>query len=589
MNISDMNLFRINTYTHPGGLLDQINPKDLEGAKVTFINMPIREQAAPNNPPMGPALLAARLQGFGVEARIIDLNAYRIEDEESKRRNLSHGRILNFLEAERLLEESFQRFGDQMLVGLSGLITTLYWQERVAKMVRKLQPQAMLVSGGGLATEFREILFHWIPELDGITHSEGDDVIIKMAHDAKLIHDKGLKIAKESGKLEPYFAGIHHGRARFFYDGGRPRDLDSLPFPAWDLLETDIHGYPILENYINSPVWGGGAKNSSATPFTMSRSITMISSRGCPFACKFCFRGAQGERNYGIRSASNIISEMVHNKEKYNVDFVGICDDNFMVTPKRIIELAEQMKPVLIKNNICWGTHGRLDEAADLRPSRNRGGSIFNATLRVDKMADAGCKYIGFGAESASPYILDQMGKGGFMLLNGETQMNGYRFPVTMVEGIKNTKKAGIHANCTWIMGYPGEKLEHLKTSVAFIKWQEEYYTQGLTSGSLEYRINSESVNKSMFVATAYPGTELFKHPTVREKLSSTFDIHFDKETGNPVPDEKLKKYVEELDDATKVLIGDTGILYYGAMKIDQFEEAREYVNSGNLYKILDM
>ena len=50
-----------NQYTHPGDILDALDTKDLKGTKVTLINLPIREQAKPNNPPMGPALLASRL------------------------------------------------------------------------------------------------------------------------------------------------------------------------------------------------------------------------------------------------------------------------------------------------------------------------------------------------------------------------------------------------------------------------------------------------------------------------------------------------------------------------------------------------
>ena len=72
-----------------------------------------------------------------------------------------------------------------------------------------------------------------------------------------------------------------------------------------------------------------------------------------------------------------------------------------------------------------------------------------------------------------------------------------------------------------------------------------------------------------MFVATAYPGTELFKHPTVREKLTAVFGLHFDEETKDPIPDDSLRKYVEELSDASKVLVGDGGTLYYGDMDLD--------------------
>jgi radical SAM superfamily enzyme YgiQ (UPF0313 family) len=158
-----------------------------------------------------------------------------------------------------------------------------------------------------------------------------------------------------------------------------------------------------------------------------------------------------------------------------------------------------------------------------------------------------------------------------------------------MVEGVKNTKASGVHGNCTWIMGYPGESLEHLKTSVAFIKWQEEYYTAGLTPGTEDYEIHSAGVNRRMFTATAYPGTDLFEHPKVQRLLTENFGISFDA-TGHPLCDDALHYYVLELDDATKVLKNARGEpLYYGEMDLERFLEAREYVNRGETFKILDM
>ena len=146
------------------------------------------------------------------------------------------------------------------------------------------------------------------------------------------------------------------------------------------------------------------------------------------------------------------------------------------------------------------------------------------------------------------------MKKGGFILRNGLTpkKVNGvtYEFPTTMVNAVKNCKEANIHGNCTWIMAYPGEELEHLKTSVAFIKWQQEFWTAGLTAGTDEYNRAYDSVNARMFTATAYPGTAMWK--VVREKLTEHFDISFDK-TGEPICDENFRNYVLELDDATKV------------------------------------
>ena len=567
-------------YVHPKTILPLIAPHSLTGAKVTLINMPLRESAVPNCAPNGLALLASRLLTYAVDVVIVDLNAYRIKDQLAKMRDLPNGRSLTHVEAEGLIARTLKKYGDQDVIALSGMITTLRWQEAVAKIVRKLQPDTFLVAGNGLATEFKMGLFNWIPELDAVAHSEGDFSIVKIVHDAMQVKRNGFQRSLLSGKLDPYHIGEVAGRHRFLYDGGRSDELDEVPFPAYDLIEKDVDGFPILETYLRNEIWGLAANNSSATPFTMKRSINTVSSRGCPFACKFCFRGSTGERNYGVRSAQNFTNEMRHYHEKYGVDFVGVTDDNFMFKRDRIADLVPILGPFVRETGVRWGTHGRLDEAGDLRPDA-QGHSSFLLPKRVDQMAEAGCVYIGFGAESADKETLENMGKGGFILANGLVEINGWKFPRTMVEGIKNTKYAGIHANATWIMSYPGERLENLKTSVAFIKWQEEFYAS--------FGDKPDAVNRNMFVATAYPGTEMFKHPKVKSLLSENFGISFD-DAGDPVCDDALHFYTTELDDATKVMHDQKGRpLNFGDMTEDQFLRAREFVNSDQLYKILDM
>jgi radical SAM superfamily enzyme YgiQ (UPF0313 family) len=185
------------------------------------------------------------------------------------------------------------------------------------------------------------------------------------------------------------------------------------------------------------------------------------------------------------------------------------------------------------------------------------------------------------------------MNKAGFILKNGlETvRINGndYQFPKTMMRGIRDCRRVGIHSNCTWIMGYPGETLEDIKTSVAFIQWQRELYTEGLTPGTPDYATAYASVNARMFTATAYPGTAMFKDEAAKGLLSSTFGLSFG-EDGEPVCDEALRQYILELDDATKVMHNADGEpLYFGSMTRDQFLEARSYVDGGEIEKILEM
>ena len=127
--------------------------------KVTFVNMPLRESAPPVVAPEGIVLLAAKLQSIGVEATILDLNAYRIKDKYSEALGLNNGRHLTESEVEHYFLAHLNKYGEQDLVALSGIITTLRWQETFSKIVKKYQPYSFLVSGNGLATEIKFGLF----------------------------------------------------------------------------------------------------------------------------------------------------------------------------------------------------------------------------------------------------------------------------------------------------------------------------------------------------------------------------------------------------------------------------------------------
>lgn len=522
--------------------------------KVLFINMPLRASAPPNCAPYGVLLLTAILRREGVDANVLDLNVYRREG----------GAHIEVSDAESMLDKFLVRHGEQDVIAVSGMITTLRWQTAVTAMARRLQPDAFIVSGGGLATEFGSSLFGWLPEVDAVAVGEGDMVIGHITKDAVSVRRGRAASAHFMGKI----SHEKNGRPKLVYVGARPPCLDSLPFPAFEALKTGVDGGSPLATYMHNQIWGAAAKNSSETMLQQELSLNTVSSRGCPFACKYCYRMSTGGKVYGARSAQSLATEMAWMKEEFGVNFVGVLDDNFMVNRNRILEMPHIFKSAGI-NGVKWGTHGRLDEAADLR----QGSRL--VPRRVDSMAEAGCVYIGFGGESASPRMLEAMGKGGFTLRNGTVTISGHEFPKSYVEGIRNTRDAGIQSNCTWIIGYPGEHMEDLQATVAFMKWQESEMGAG--------------VNKNMFVATAYPGTEMFCHPKVAERLRAGYGINYCGD-GSPVADEKLRDYVLDLDDATKVLFGKDGRpMNFSEIEDDKFLEAKSYVETENTEKILEM
>lgn len=390
--------------------------------RILLINCPIRLKADPNCLPYGLAIIAAILRHEGHEVDIYDVNALRHSASE-------------------ITENLKSRTWD--LVGVSGLITTYDFQKWVIDELKSICPKAPVISGGGFATSVPEFV---------LDHTHADIAVVGEGE----ITMPALCRAIESGSDLESVQGICFRKdVGFVKTSPRPNvdNLDDLPFPAWDLLPMEI--------YIRNPLWGNSAKNSSGFKdgVKTTRSLNIISSRGCPYSCSYCYH-LFGRSSYRYRSAQNIIEEMECLIGRYNVDFIGFNDDNMMASESRLLEFCLLLKEK--RWNISWGCHGRVTSA---KPS------ILKA------MAEAGCVWIGYGIESGSEAILASMNK---------------KASVAMAkQAVIDTRNAGIFPNTTFIFGYPGENRETIQDSVELKK---------------ELNIQCGS-----FFATPYPGTELYE------------------------------------------------------------------------------
>src|SRR5262249_27443857 len=90
--------------------------------------------------------------------------------------------------------------------------------------------------------------------------------------------------------------------------GRRPnlRELDALPFPAWDLVD--------VERY--RAAWARHGRFS----------MNMATTRGCPFHCNWCAKPIWGQR-YAVRSPANVAAEMAWLHETYRPDHISFVDD----------------------------------------------------------------------------------------------------------------------------------------------------------------------------------------------------------------------------------------------------------------------
>jgi anaerobic magnesium-protoporphyrin IX monomethyl ester cyclase len=170
---------------------------------------------------------------------------------------------------------------------------------------------------------------------------------------------------------------LRDGRGGVTYTPPRPalRDLDSLPLPAWDLVD--------VERYRREWLAAHGRF-----------SWNMVASRGCPFGCNWCAKPVFGRR-YAQRSPTSVADEMRRLKDELSPDHIWFADDIFGLTSRWIGEFAravarrEARTPFMIQ---CRADLLRPEVIADL--------------------ARAGAEEVWLGVESGSQRILDAMDKG---------------------------------------------------------------------------------------------------------------------------------------------------------------------------------
>jgi anaerobic magnesium-protoporphyrin IX monomethyl ester cyclase len=151
-------------------------------------------------------------------------------------------------------------------------------------------------------------------------------------------------------------------------------DLDSLPFPARDLLPLDLY-----RERMNGRLM-----------------TTMVTSRGCPFNCDFCSSSEFFGVRWRARSVDNMLEEIdiIYNKHGYRA--LSFVDDNFTLNPERAIKVSERISA----NgwDLVWAAMTRVD-------------TVVKHPEMVRAMARAGFSWTFIGFESGSQEMLDSYGK----------------------------------------------------------------------------------------------------------------------------------------------------------------------------------
>lgn len=356
-------------------------------------------------PPLGLAYIGAVLEGDKHITKIFDLTLERNRSFEGKM-------------------EEIIRFSPD-IIGVSAM-THSYSNAIKTASYLKTMTGASIVFGGPHPTIMSEDVLKNI-FIDFVIIGEGEDTFLKICQNFQKKEFRGIDglCYKENGKL------IVQHKNNFI------EDLDDIPFPARHLLKID--DYKLIDDHGN-------------------QMITIMSSRGCPYGCTYCYKGLFG-RMYRQRSPENIIGE-IKSCVKLGYKSFYFIDDLFTLNAKRVDSLTRAIKEE--KLDIRWQCLARVN----------------NATLQMFKqMKDVGCYKVHFGIESGNQNILNGVKKG----ITLEQVRNA----------VKYCKEAGIKTKGYFMIGIPGDTIETMQNTLDFAEELE--------------------LNDAMFsITTPFPGTELW-------------------------------------------------------------------------------
>lgn len=356
-----------------------------------LINPIIRESEPPSFFPLGLGYIAQVLLDNNHRVTVLDINANRWGEEEITKRieNLTYD-----------------------IVGITGMITEYNQVKFLASVVRYHNPETKIICGGALATTIPELLLSKT-DVDIAVIGEGEvtikEVVSALENSVSLKSVDGIyfKEKEEICQTKPRL---------------QIEKLDSIPFPARSLFPMEVYISNLSKAYFEGSF----------------RAINMITSRGCPYNCVYCFHGMWGHK-FRYRSAVNIVNEIKHLVKDYNVNAIAFNDEVFVMKKERVYQLCSLLKEEGIHLN--WVCTGRVN--------------LMDRNL-LEEMRSAGCKAIYYGVESGSQQILNAMNKNATV---DQTK-----------RAIKLTREARIDPKIYLMIGMIGETEKTIQETVNFCR-----------------------------------------------------------------------------------------------------------------------
>jgi anaerobic magnesium-protoporphyrin IX monomethyl ester cyclase len=310
------------------------------------------------------------------------------------------------------------------LIGISMVSLEYRRTYDLIRYVKQACPGAAVVVGGPHVSALGPRILEECPEIDFGVMQEGEEPLVQLCQgDLPFEQIPGLLYRQDGALLaggpEPVCA----------------RELDSLSFPTY--AGFDLSRY--------------------------AREIPLVTSRGCPYRCIFCFHSVMQD-SFRPRSAANVVDEIEYWYRRGIRQFV-VDDDNFTLIKRRVYEICDEIERRGLKDLFIRCANGiRADKVdRDL----------------LARMKECGVREVGFGADGGNDRVLLELVKKGESL-------------ETIERAIRDALAVGIEVRLFIILGHPGETMSDVEDSLALAQ---------------RYPLIRLHLNNPI----PYPGTELFE------------------------------------------------------------------------------
>lgn len=355
-------------------------------------------------PPYGAMYIASALRQKGYNPKILNIDIERIENRE-------------------VIERVRQT--DPKYIGFSGIVAPTYkYIKDLSIELKKAFPNKVQILGGGLSSAAYPVLKN--TSIDIVVQGEGDITISEL-----------LDCLENKGELKN-IAGIYYKVGdSCVYTGvrGLIRNLDTLPYPAFDLV--DLNRYmPDGVEFIH--LFTKKIKDKRIYDAKRKKKmITIPTSRGCFSECSFCFRAYKGLRVHSMKYVFDLIEYCI---DKFDVGYFTFGDECFAPNKKRNWDFIEEYK--------------RRDLNIIFRILGVRVDTVDKEILQAYK--EIGCWMTEYGFESGSQKMLN--------IIDKRTTVEQNRKVAIW------TKEAGIYTSPTLVLGMPGENSNTVQESINFLK-----------------------------------------------------------------------------------------------------------------------